>query len=218
MTLALEKRIIPPNIYFDTPNPNIPFGEYKLTVPVEPMPWPTDRLERVGVNSFGVGGANAHVLLESATSFGIRQEAPAQSDPSADVLTSHLVVFSAKHPESLRRSVENHKSYLARQPQSLRDMSWSLATKREKFAHRAFAVAHDPESFELSRTHNSTTSIPREVVFCFSGQGAQWAQMGRELVSTEHVFRETLQRLDGILAQSSDPPEWTLLGTLLFLS
>ncbi|KAL1597235.1 hypothetical protein SLS60_008817 [Paraconiothyrium brasiliense] len=59
--LALENRIIPPNIKFSTPNPKIAFKKANLQVPVEPTPWPTDRAERVSVNSFGIGGANAHV-------------------------------------------------------------------------------------------------------------------------------------------------------------
>lgn len=63
MTLALEKRIIPPNINFTTPNPKIPFEKCKLTVPLEPMPWPENRAELIGINSFGIGGSNAHVRL-----------------------------------------------------------------------------------------------------------------------------------------------------------
>jgi len=87
MTLALEKKIIPPNINFTTPNPKsmfilgkfvsrkscltwflVEFEKCKLKVPVEPMPWPKDRLERVGVNSFGVGGSNAHVSIANCPS------------------------------------------------------------------------------------------------------------------------------------------------------
>ncbi|KAE9382109.1 hypothetical protein N431DRAFT_491346 [Stipitochalara longipes BDJ] len=61
MVLALEKKTIPPNILFNTPNPNIRFEKSKLIVPIEPMPWPVDRCERVGV-SFGIGRSNAHNL------------------------------------------------------------------------------------------------------------------------------------------------------------
>ena len=61
MVLALENKTIPPNINFKTPNPAIPFKEAKISVPVEPTPWPAGKAERVGVNSFGIGGANSHV-------------------------------------------------------------------------------------------------------------------------------------------------------------
>ncbi len=63
MVLALEHRTIPPNIKFKTPNPDIPFHEGNLVVPIDPIPWPRDRLERVSINCFGVGGTNAHVSL-----------------------------------------------------------------------------------------------------------------------------------------------------------
>lgn len=59
--LALEHKTIPPNIKFNNPNPKIPFAEKKLTVPLEATPWPKDRAERISVNSFGIGGTNAHV-------------------------------------------------------------------------------------------------------------------------------------------------------------
>ena len=68
--LALERKIIPPNINFCTPNPKIPFEESNLRVPTEPISWPAGFSERVSVNSFGIGGANAHVILDSASSLG----------------------------------------------------------------------------------------------------------------------------------------------------
>lgn len=66
--LSLENRTIPPNIKLSSPNPKIPFKERKLTVPLNPIPWPESRHERVSVNSFGIGGSNAHVILDSARS------------------------------------------------------------------------------------------------------------------------------------------------------
>ena len=64
--LALEHQIIPPNINFEIPNEEIPFTEGRLKVPTDPSPWPQDRPQRASVNSFGFGGANAHVILDSA--------------------------------------------------------------------------------------------------------------------------------------------------------
>jgi acyl transferase domain-containing protein len=62
---ALEYNIIPPNIKFNNPNPNIPFEKGRLTVPTEVMSWPSDRAERVSINSFGIGGSNAHVSMNT---------------------------------------------------------------------------------------------------------------------------------------------------------
>lgn len=66
---ALENKIIPPNINFSTPNPKIPFREANMQVPVDPIPWPSDKPLRISVNSFGIGGANAHCIIDSADSF-----------------------------------------------------------------------------------------------------------------------------------------------------
>lgn len=71
MVLALENRTIPPNIRFTSPNPKIPFEEANLTVPLDPTPWPTNKLERVSINSFGIGGSNGHVILDSAAAIGV---------------------------------------------------------------------------------------------------------------------------------------------------
>ncbi|EDU45986.1 fatty acid synthase S-acetyltransferase [Pyrenophora tritici-repentis Pt-1C-BFP] len=69
--LALEHRMVLPNISFETPNPKIPFKECKLHVPIETEPWPKGRAERISVNSFGIGGVNAHVIIESYRQFNL---------------------------------------------------------------------------------------------------------------------------------------------------
>lgn len=67
--LSLERRIVPPNIKFTEPNPKIPFAEKKLAVPSHPIPFPKDRAERISVNSFGIGGSNAHIIVDSALQY-----------------------------------------------------------------------------------------------------------------------------------------------------
>ncbi|GAB1201010.1 hypothetical protein APSETT444_010394 [Aspergillus pseudonomiae] len=101
--LALEKKTIPPNVHFHKPNPKIPFEDAKLQVPVEPTPWPSDRKERISVNSFGIGGTNAHVILDSASSV-LRKTSPEArlaSEPDY-----HLLVLSAKEKRSLDGQIE----------------------------------------------------------------------------------------------------------------
>lgn len=211
MVLALEHRIIPPNINFKTPNPAIPWKEAKLKVPINPTPWPADRAERVGVNSFGIGGANAHVLLESAASFGVE---PAISPVGIDDENRpNLLVFSAKHPDSLRRSVENHASYLASHPGSLNDISYTLSSRRQTHTHKGFCVASEGESFELSRI-TKPEETPN-VIFAFTGQGAQFAGMGHELILQEPSFAASIKALDEILASLPEPPSWTLQDEIL---
>ncbi|KAF1935695.1 polyketide synthase 1 [Clathrospora elynae] len=218
MALALEKKIIPPNINFNTPNPRIPFEEAKLTVPVKPLPWPADRLERVGINSFGIGGSNAHVLLESAASFGIASASSGRDQRMvATELKSQprLLIFSAKHPGSLRQSVQNHESYLTSHPNSLQDMAYSLAMKRETLSHRQYCVTTGDKPFESSRTAKSSVHGQPDLIFVFTGQGAQWPEMGKNLMITQQVYRNSLAKLDDVLATLPDPPIWTLCKEIL---
>ncbi|KAF6220309.1 hypothetical protein HO133_003441 [Letharia lupina] len=210
MVLALEHKTIPPNINFKKPNPNIPWEQGKLKVPIHATPWPADRAERVGVNSFGIGGANAHVLLESAAAHGLDRPAP-PVDVSEE--RPNLLVFSATHPESLRRLVDNHASYLGSHTDSLNDMSYTLSTKRQPLSHRAFCIASEDSPLEPSRI-NKPTETPN-LVFAFTGQGAQWAQMGRELFSKERSFSDSIRGLDKVLSSLPEPPQWTLEDEIL---
>ena len=207
MVLALEHKTIPPNINFRKGNPEIPWEQAKLKVPVVPTPWPKDRYERVGVNSFGIGGANAHVLLESAAMHGVATQTPPIGEASD---RPNLLVFSAKHPESLRRSIENHASYLSSYPDSLNDLSYSLNVKRPGHVHRAYCIASEGDSLEPSRSVK--LSEAPKLVFTFTGQGAQWARMGKELFSTEPTFARSIKNLDKILQSLPEPPQWTLEG------
>ena len=211
MVLALEHKTLPPNINFTTPNPAIPWKEAKLKVPIIPTPWPADRAERVGVNSFGIGGANAHILLESAASFGIEQSSEFSEIGAED--RPNLLVFSAKHPESLRRSVENHASYLASNPESLHDVGYNLSSKREPLPHRAFCVAQEGDPLDISRI--SRPEEAPKLIFTFTGQGAQWAKMGSELFSQEPSFAASIRGLDEYLASLPEPPSWTLQEEIL---
>lgn len=210
MVLALEHKTIPPNINFKKPNPSIPWEQGKLKVPVNATPWPADRAERVGVNSFGIGGANAHVLLESAAAHGLDRPTP-----PVDVGEErpNLLVFSATHPESLRRSVDNHASYLASHTDSLNDISYTLNNKRQPLSHRAFVIASEDNPLEPSRI-NKPTEIPN-LIFAFTGQGAQWAQMGRELFSKEPSFSDSIRGLDKVLSSLPEPPPWSLRDEIL---
>lgn len=107
--LALENSTIPPNIKFLRPNPAIPFESAKLTVPTEPTPWPHGRLERASVNSFGVGGSNAHAVIDSSASFNASVVSKQAS------VEPQLLLFSANSQKALAslnshaRLVEGHQ-------------------------------------------------------------------------------------------------------------
>lgn len=205
--MALQHRTIPPNIKFTTPNPKIPFQARKLTVPVEPTPWPEDRYERVSVNSFGVGGSNAHVIIDSARSFNVETKIKNTSR------TPQLLVYSANSAMSLGRMAEGYKEFLERHPNSLGDLAYTLSNHRQHLTHRAFMVA----SAERVGLVSPTTRVGQTpgVVMVFTGQGAQWPLMAKEMLQSKNTFRATIRSLDEHLQSIPGGPKWGLEEELL---
>ncbi|RFU77059.1 polyketide synthase [Trichoderma arundinaceum] len=221
MILALEHKTIPPNINFNTPNPEIPFEKYRLQVPTESQPWPSDRDLVVGVNSFGIGGANAHVLLASPDHLGLKQMPEMNStlieerDDIGDLEEPRILFFSAKHPVALRTMVKDHQMYHRSYLSSLQDMSFTLAKKREALNHRAFCVVKGEDKWAPVYAPKSWSNKPVKLVFVFSGQGAQWPQMGKELMRSEPSFMKSIDAMDRFLHKLSDGPSWTLRDQIL---
>ncbi|KAJ6082548.1 hypothetical protein N7499_007422 [Penicillium canescens] len=205
--LALEKRIIPPNAHFLNRNPKIPFEEANLQVPVEPISWPDGKSERVSVNSFGIGGTNVHVIMES---FSSSTALPTYGSLSAAV--PQLLVLSAKTKKSLQKGTENIHEYVAQHRPAANNLAYTLNIRREHMAHRGFAILDQNGGLsDFEQSHEAPSSIS----FVFSGQGAQWAGMGRELLSTSACFLKSIQTMDRALKQLVNPPSWTLEGELL---
>ncbi|GAA83278.1 KR domain-containing protein [Aspergillus luchuensis IFO 4308] len=204
--LAIEHRIIPPNIKFNTPNPRIPFAAKKIKVPVDATPWPEDRCLRASVNSFGMGGVNAHVVIESADSF---------TPPSSPLLEEgvpvpRLLFFSANTETSLDAMIEHNLAYLTSHPGSLRDLAYTLGARREHLPLRAASIIHS----DMSATTTSFGKAPLvspDIVMVFAGQGSQWPAMGFELYKCNATFRESLLQLDGFLHNLPDAPSWSII-------
>lgn len=229
MTLALENGILPPNLNFSKPNPKIPWEEAQLKVPLTATPWPEGKDKVVGVSSYGIGGSNASALLASAehvlaaaaaktsshhangTALDVAQGATNGS--SAPV--PRLLVFSAKHQSALERMVQNHQSYCLAHGDRLADVAYTLAMRRDTLSHRAFCVANGIDDWVPLYAPRSGHSEPGKLVFVFSGQGAQWATMGKALIKGVKTFRDTIAEMDSVLKQLSDGPEWELQGQLL---
>ncbi|KAI9037118.1 lovastatin diketide synthase LovF [Aspergillus affinis] len=180
--LALEHQTIPPNIHFKDPNPNIPFKEAKLQVPVDTTPWPADKCERISVNSFGIGGTNAHLVLDST--YSVCGESMHRA-VSGNGTGPHLLLASAKSTTSLDSSIKSINSYLEATPSAVADMSYTLAFKREHMQHRAFAIAEKDGSIS---TFEKARAVSAQICFVFTGQGAQWPGM-EELLNTNDVDR-----------------------------
>ncbi|KAF5254823.1 hypothetical protein FANTH_443 [Fusarium anthophilum] len=193
--LALEHQTIPPNIKLVNLNPNtynqVPFSKYNLSVPLHPTPFPSDRLNRVSINSFGIGGSNAHVILESYT--------PEQVESSNFVdqqsaISPSLLLLSANTASSLQRHISNHKEWTVTNPSDISELGFTLAMHRKHLPHRAFIVSHPEKSIEVSSL-SKVPPDPLSLVFVFSGQGAQWPRMTKELTESDAAFRSDLNEL-----------------------
>ncbi len=189
--LMLRHKKIPPSLHFKRPNAQIDFARSPFFVPTALMDWKADRSpRRAGVSSFGVGGTNAHVVLE---------EAPARAeDPTGRV--PQLLVISARTPAALERATDNLVAWLELNPEAdLADVAFTLQAGRKAFGHRRVLLcerfnnagatlalrSRDPQ--KVLTAAPATTDRP--VVFMFSGQGTQYADMGLGLYWAEPTFR-----------------------------
>ncbi|KJZ71022.1 hypothetical protein HIM_09587 [Hirsutella minnesotensis 3608] len=206
--LALEHRMIPPNIKFSQPNPKILFVEKRLKVPVQPTPFPSDRAERISINSFGLGGTNAHVVVDSYHMLPSTANSMGQVKPQ-------LLAFSANTLSSLQRQIQQYHDFLCSTADvNVADLAYTLATRRTKMPHRAFSIVKDGGVVTTSPPLKAVLK-PLNVYLIFTGQGAQWPGMGKELVDTDAAFRDDITAMDGIIRNLINPPKWSLLEELV---
>ncbi|HET9359404.1 MAG TPA: SDR family NAD(P)-dependent oxidoreductase, partial [Vicinamibacterales bacterium] len=190
--LALENRRIPASLHFERPNTEIDFDSTPFFVNDKLAEWPEGPTpRRAGVSSFGIGGTNAHLVLE---------EAP-QLESAPGSRARQLVVLSAKSAAALARATSNLADHLrAGSETALADVAYTLQVGRSVLPHRrmfvcenredAIALLEKPNHKPVSsHTHDGTDPV---VVFMFTGQGAQRANMGAELYRTEATFRRHL--------------------------
>ncbi|MEU5365874.1 beta-ketoacyl synthase N-terminal-like domain-containing protein [Streptomyces sp. NPDC005925] len=203
VVLALEHAVVPPSPYFGEPNPGIDLAGSPFDVPTAERPWQRPRGgRRVGaVSSFGMGGTNAHVIL---------QEAPDPAPAAPPVRRQHLLVLSARTPSALETARERLRQHLltgpATSPADLADAASTLQLGRTAFPHRMALIADCaadaaaallPGSPDVLSGHVETGS--RDIVFMFSGQGAQHVGMGAELYRTEPVYRDAFDTCADLL-------------------
>jgi acyl transferase domain-containing protein len=210
--LALENQTIPPQVNFSTPNPRIPFEKARLIVPLEATAWPKDRPKRISVNSFGITGANAHAIIESADSY---QQCNVSTGflKGSDTQRPQLLVFSAANADSLKRRIADLQSYSTSHPKRLQHLAHTLSTGREHLSHRAYTIISESSASEV--INSERVKQTPNVSFVFTGQGAQWATMGKGLINDFPSFKQDLIRLNHALNKIPDPPTWDLLDELL---
>ncbi len=193
-TLALQHRQLPPTLHFKTPNPKIDFAASPFYPNTTLRDWPQgDGPRRAGVSAFGLGGTNAHVVLE---------EAPPVA-PSAPAQPWQLFTLSARTPSALEAATTALAAHLEKDPgANLADVAHTLQVGRKAFAHRRAIVCRDLNDAIEMLSSGDPARLPvgraadtrPAVAFLFPGQGAQHPEMGKELYATEPVFRTEVDR------------------------
>ncbi|KAJ8063293.1 hypothetical protein OCU04_008523 [Sclerotinia nivalis] len=213
--VMLEKGIIVPNIKFSSPNPKIEFERYGLKVPQELTPWPIDRDLRIAVNSFGIGGSNVHVIVEHPYTHISRFASLRSCERTVRSGSPLLLLMSASSSSSLSTLSARYREYVKTHRGSLPNLAYTFAHHREYHQHRTYAVCGEEDQYDMRIA--PTVKVPAKhpgVTMIFSGQGAQWAQMGRELLYDQVKFRETIRRMDTILQSLQHPPAWSIEAEL----
>lgn len=196
--LALYHRKIPPTLHYQTPNPEIDFANSPFYVNTEVQDWPGSPTERprAGVSALGVGGTNAHVLLEATSGLPALQSHP----------TNHpeqLLIWSAKTPTALVQITQRLHAFLAQNPDvALVDIAYTLQVGRPTYAYRHWIAASSHNDAQAQITALLQTPPPQRayppspvappVVFMFPGQGSQSLRMGAELYTHAPVFRQAV--------------------------
>lgn len=202
---ALKHRQLPASLNYSAPNPMIDFAASPFYVNAQLADWtpPAGQPRRAGVNSLGVGGTNAFVILE---------EAP-QLEPSGPSRPWQLLPLSAKSATALDKMSANLAEFLRRNPAvNLADVAYTLQMGRQEFGQRRIVAVRDAADAATALASGDPRRVfsakPGEtrpsVVFMFPGGGAQYPNMGRELYEQEPVYRAEVDRCLQLLRPQLD--------------
>jgi acyl transferase domain-containing protein len=209
--LALQNETIPPQLHYQSLNPHINLTDTPFAISATSVTWPRSEKSRLaGVSSFGFGGTNAHVILE---------EAPRLPQKPITATPPYLIPLSAHSPQALQALASQTQDYLADLPdEALLDFAVTWAKRRNHYVYRWGLVGARREELQqrlqdfVDQPSATTNQNRGKRLFVFSGQGPQWWAMGRELLATEPVFRQTIEQVDQLLRQYTS--DWFLLDEL----
>ncbi|KAH7176829.1 lovastatin nonaketide synthase [Dactylonectria macrodidyma] len=242
-SLAIQHGLIPPNMHFNELNPLIEPFYSNLCVPTSLLAWPqTDGgPRRASVNSFGFGGANAHVILENyvapcePTTFhvsGVTANENNGDEPDSTPVIIGPFVFSARSRTSLAKLLTRTLNHIDKNPSlDLDNLSYILNSRRTVFLHRAVIPAVKDHkglmdclrnqisvaasttidgSFGIKGVEQNAFADRPGILGIFTGQGAQAARMGHELMTHCILFRESIETCQKALLGLPHPPDWSL--------
>ncbi|MCP4151913.1 MAG: aminotransferase class III-fold pyridoxal phosphate-dependent enzyme [bacterium] len=227
--LALQNETIPPSLHLAKKSSYIPWEKTPIEVVAKLTPWPKGKKTRLaGVSSFGFSGINSHVIIGEAP--GVKQEetqggARHETGSGAPMKRPyHILTLSAKKEEALRSQVANYKEYLTQGEYPTADICYTSNISRSSYKYRLAVAGTEKEDLikKLNNYLEDSEEAHREIagdekktgdklVFMFSGQGSQYVGMGREIYESAPVFRQALEKCDGLFRPYLEPSLLELL-------
>lgn len=225
VALSLKYGMIPGNLHFHTPSPEIPWERYALTIPTALTPWPqSESARRAVVCSYGIAGTNAYTVLEEAPQ-AIQQ--PAAVADTANTPTPLLLPLSAQTPQALQDLAQRYAEHLEATEhgaQTWRDICYTASQRRMHYDERLALISHSREEAQSTLRAfvrgeaglaliqgRKVVSKRHKIAWLFPGQGSQWLGMGRDLFAQEPAFRASIEACDQVMRASV---EWSLVEQL----
>jgi malonyl CoA-acyl carrier protein transacylase len=201
--LTVQHAHIPPSLHVKTLSPHIPWNNYDIRVATESIAWEGHRI--AGVSSFGFSGTNAHIIVEEAP-------APTPINDANVERAQHVLTLSAQNEKALKQLADAIAAHLATDA-DLAGVAYTLNTGRAHLIHRLALTAADSEQARtLLQAYVDGAALPAEInaaripsadapriVFMFTGQGAQYVGMGRQLYDSQPVYRQAVDQCDVLL-------------------
>ncbi|QKG19184.1 Type I modular polyketide synthase [Actinomadura verrucosospora] len=219
MVLALQHEELPRTLHVDEPSPHVDWSSGAVSLLTSPVPWPANgRPRRAGVSAFGVGGTNAHAILQEAPPTDEPEQITPDREPPPLVPPPLAWAVSGHSEDGLKAQAARLAEFVSDRPDvDPGDVGWSLATTRSSFSHRAVVTGADRDGLlsglsavasgqSVSGVATGTASSGGRVGFVFAGQGAQRAGMGRGLYAASPVFAEAFDQVSAVLEEELSLP------------
>ncbi|KAL6713727.1 hypothetical protein ACLMJK_008219 [Lecanora helva] len=217
--LIIERGLIPPNINFKKHSHNVELGNWGIEDPIKKLPWPKSALRRASVNSTGYGGTNSHVVLEAYKSDDIT------CDASRAMARPRLFCISHQREDGIRKTAQGLKRLLSEysieeNSSFLRDLAFTLSKRRSLFSYRVAVIASGIGELRkcIDELAQGTAKVEParaqfRATFAFTGQGAQWAEMGCRLLPVYPAFANSLSRANNDFVSMG--ADWNLLAEIM---
>ncbi|XP_060072443.1 uncharacterized protein LOC132552298 [Ylistrum balloti] len=216
--LMMKHGKIVPSLHVRSPNPKIDLENYNLEIAQTLADWPCpsdDRFRLSCVNSFGFGGTNSHAIIKQE-----ENKVPLCTEINKNDTVQHIITVSGKDKLSLKRNLLHMQLKVKEAKYHIEDISYTSTCRRDHYQYRvAFQASSCDDIPKLCNdeirqldSKKPTTSTKPNIVFVFCGVGTTWPGMCRELIRTEEVFRDTIQRVDQFMSPLTG---WSIMEKLI---